>query len=55
MNNLRNKGQPIQGSAIYEPAGTLAKGLALVDNYLQQISRYRTQTLIYDLKSYIKR
>ena len=55
MSNLRNKGQPIQGSAIYEPVGAIAKRGTLPDNYLQQISRHRTQTLIYDLKSYIKR
>ena len=55
MNNLRNEGQRPIGSAIYEPAGALAKGLALVDNDLHEISRVYDQDWIYDWQSYIKR
>ena len=55
MNNLRNEGQPTLGSAIYEPAGALAKGLALVDSDLHEISRVYDQDWIYDWQSYIKR
>ena len=55
MNNLPNEGQRTLGSAIYEPAGALAKELALVDNDLQEISRVYDQDWIYDWQSYIKR
>ena len=55
MNNLRNEGQRTLGSAIYEPAGALAKGITLVDNDLHETSRVYGQNWIYDCQSYIKR